>query len=248
MSPTLTDLSHQAFSAYAKALVVTPEFVVQPAVPVLYFGDEPAYRRSPLKIITVGLNPSLAEFPADNPLMRFPKAAEQGPGPTYLEALNEYFRVSAYTRWFNTFGGLLHGLDAGFLGDQPNVALHTDLRSPVATNPTWSKLPRGVDSELGVVGTPLWHDLVRELQPDIILVSVAKAGLAAIQFEQVDDWHDIHVIPRTRPYRVRAQRVRIAPDATSLLVWGRAAQTPFGTVSYADKLTIGDAIEKAFNE
>ena len=247
MSPTLTDLSHEAFSALDKALVARPELVVQPAVPILYFGNEPAYRRSPLKIVTVGLNPSLAEFPADNPFQRFPRAEGPGPGPVYLEALNEYYRVTPYRRWFNTFSGLLHGLDASFYGDQPNVALHTDLGTPVATNPTWSKLPRGVGSELGTIGTPLWHNLVRELQPDVILISVAKARLASIQFAPVDEWRTIHTLPRKRPYQVQTRLVRIAGDTTTLLVWGEAAQTPFGSVSYADKLIIAGSTRKALH-
>ena len=226
MPPTLTDLAHEAFSALDKALVVWPEVVVRPAVPILYFGDEPAYRQSSLKIITVGLNPSLAEFPHHDPFLRFPKAEGQGPGALYLESLNDYYREVPYDRWFNTFRGLLHGLHASFHGDQPNVALHTDLGSPVATNPTWSKLPGGVRTELGSLGTPLWHDLVRELRPDVILASVAKARLREIQFEPVDEWQSVHVATTPNPYRVQAHRVRITPDHTALLVWGQAAQTP----------------------
>src|SRR5688572_14744196 len=114
MSPTLADLAHEAFTALDKALAAQADVVVQPAVPILYFGAEPAYRRSPLKIITVGLNPSLAEFPLEDPFLRFPAAEGQGPGERYLESLNDYYCVQPYDRWFNTYRGLLHGLNAGF--------------------------------------------------------------------------------------------------------------------------------------
>jgi hypothetical protein len=41
--------------------------------------------------------------------------------------------------------------------------------------------------------------------------------------------------------------VRISQHHTALLVWGQAAQTPFGTVSYTDKVTIGGSIRKALH-
>lgn len=40
---------------------------VTPAVVILIFGDLYAYRASPLRVVTVGLNPSLHEFPAGQP-------------------------------------------------------------------------------------------------------------------------------------------------------------------------------------
>ena len=242
----LTELAHQAFSAMDKATAARLDIVVQPSVPILYFGDEPAYRSSARKVITVGLNPSLAEFPAAKPWGRFPKAEGRGPDDVeYLDALNEYFQVQPLVRWFNTFRTTLQGLDAGFRGDQPNVALHTDLGTPVATNPTWSKLPTAAKSELMSIGTPLWHDLVRDLRPDVILASVAKRWLDDIDFKLVDGWRDIHVITtnRAKPYRVQACRVRVAEDHTALLVWGQAANTPFGSVSYIDRLSIGASVK-----
>ena len=43
-----------------------------PAAPILFFGDLDAYRASPLRVLTVGLNPSQHEFPTGNPFQRFP--------------------------------------------------------------------------------------------------------------------------------------------------------------------------------
>jgi hypothetical protein len=50
-------------------------YVVTPSMPILYFGNLPAYRSSPLRVVTVGLNPSRLEFPKAGPWSRFPAAA-----------------------------------------------------------------------------------------------------------------------------------------------------------------------------
>ena len=47
---------------------------VTPAAPILFFGDLNAYRTSPVRVLTVGLNPSLHEFPVDEPFRRIPLA------------------------------------------------------------------------------------------------------------------------------------------------------------------------------
>ena len=50
---------------------------VSPAAPILFFGDFDAYSLSMLRVLTVGLNPSRLEFPADRPFLRFPMVARQ---------------------------------------------------------------------------------------------------------------------------------------------------------------------------
>ena len=47
---------------------------VRPAAPMHFFGDVDAYRASPLRMLTVGPNPSRMEFPVDRPFSRFPLA------------------------------------------------------------------------------------------------------------------------------------------------------------------------------
>ena len=54
-----------------------------------------------------------------------------------------------------------------------STALHTDICSPVATNPTWSKLPKADQETLEMYGLPLWHDLLDQLRPHIVVISVA---------------------------------------------------------------------------
>ena len=52
---------------------------VSPAIPILFFGDLDAYAGSQQRVLTVGLNPSLIEFPADDPYHRFPLAEGRSP-------------------------------------------------------------------------------------------------------------------------------------------------------------------------
>ncbi|MDQ3692246.1 MAG: hypothetical protein M3464_01280 [Chloroflexota bacterium] len=222
--------------------------VVRPSIPILYFGDSGQYSRSPLKVITVGLNPSWAEFPIDDPFKRFPKAQHVYPdilngssNSEYLAALNDYFRCDPYMGWFGTLEPLLDGMEAGYRDGRTNVALHTDLFSPLATAPTWSKLTQE-RSILGLAGMRLWHRLVRHLAPDVILVSVAQQHLASLDFSPLGCWETIHKIERANPYRVDAREVEVVPGRKTLIVFGRAAQKPFGMVSTTAKREIGQRV------
>jgi hypothetical protein len=48
------------------------------------------------------------------------------------------------------------------------------------------------------------------------------------------------VVERTNPFVVQA--AELSSPGRPLVVWGRAANTPFGTVSSADKTTIGQRV------
>ena len=173
-------------------------FLVKPSIPILFFGDSNRYFSSRLKVITLGLNPSRIEFPKQDRFLRFSKAghvhppvAGDGSYRGYLEALNGYFHKPPnhpYTPWFNSFEGLLNGLDCSYYGDAPNTALHTDLCSPLATDPPWSKLPNDVRRCLRQYGVSLWHSLVEFLSPDLIIASVARSHLGSISFPHECAW------------------------------------------------------------
>lgn len=222
--------------------------VLKPSLPILYFGDSERYARSSLKVITVGLNPSWAEFPIGDPFARFRKARHVYPGilngifyPTYLAALNDYFRCDPYMGWFGTLEPLLEGMGVGYRDGPTNAALHTDLCSPLATAPTWSKLTHERD-RLGPAGVRLWLRLVRQLAPDVVLVSVARQHLASLDFQALSPWETIHTVERANPYRVEAREVEVFPGKRTLIVFGRASQKPFGTVSSLAKREIGRRI------
>lgn len=225
--------------------------VVRPSIPILFFGDSDRYMNSPMRVITVGLNPSFAEFPTTDPFQRFPSARDVFPriisgdgSQAYVRSLNDYFRASPYSSWFSSFEPMLNGMDASYYDGAENVALHTDLCSPLATNPTWSRLSREARAELLPDGRSLWHELVRFLVPDVILLSVAAVNLETILLARRGGWETIHTVVRRKPFEVRAVEVEIASGKGSLLVFGRAAQKPFGTISANDKRSVGASIRE----
>jgi hypothetical protein len=243
----LEELVGKSWTAF-KAVAEQP-FVVRPSVPIPFFGDSGQYFASELKVLTVGLNPSKQEFPKENPFLRFPLAApladESVPyrPSNHLQALDAYFRREPYAPWFGSMESILNGLNASYYNVQTNTALHTDLCSPIATDPTWSKLSKGERSKLEQDGHSLWHLLVDLFEPDIILISIAKRYFEQIRFP-CDVPQVIWELRRTNPYSVVGKWLRLTRDKASLVVFGRAANKPFGTVSRADKLKMGAAIKE----
>ena len=163
---------------------------VIPAAPILFFGDVDAYLASPLRVLTVGLNPSLHEFPVSEAFRRFPMAGDsrgRQPG-TYLDAMSAYFRVDPYRSWFAAFEPLLTGAGSSYYeGKGTSTALHTDICSPVATDPTWSRLSQTERAALEGDGGPLWHTLLKVLRPHIVILSVARKHLERIEFVPKSD-------------------------------------------------------------
>ena len=249
----LGDLIQEAWQIYV-ALEDQP-CLVKPSIPVLFFGNADAYSRSELKVITVGLNPSKDEFPEGNAFLRFSKARCIYPRildgffcEEYLQALNEYFRRPPNDpyRWFDCFEHLLLGLGTSYYGNAPNVALHTDLCSPLATRPTWSKLAPDIQSRFLRDGPCLWHRLVERLSPDVIIASLRRSHLARISFSLLEGWSVAYTVERKTPYIVETTKLRLQSGKVTSLVFGRAAQTPFGNVSYADRRKIGAALRCLF--
>ena len=162
--------------------------VVKPSIPILFFGDSERYAQSPLKVITVGLNPSRKEFPDHNRFVRFGPASsidhrllDHEARAAYLAALNGYFHGVPYRAWFDWFEQVLVGLGASYFGQMANTALHTDLCSPLATDPTWTQLgPQ--QGRYEATGKALWHRLVEWLSPDVIVISIAKRYRDQIAF------------------------------------------------------------------
>ena len=178
---------------------------VTPAVPILFFGDLDAYLTSPLRVLTVGLNPSLHEFPADEPFRRFPLAGDSGnrePG-RYLDAMSAYFHTDPYGSWFRAFEQVLNGAGSSYYkGEAASTALHTDICSPVATDPTWNDLGEAAHAALVADGRPLWRMLLKVLRPQIVALSVARKHLRRIEFEpmtRVGDCPRIQASPQWRP-------------------------------------------------
>lgn len=221
---------------------------VNPAGPILFFGDICGYTSSMLRVLTVGLNPSRLEFPADRPFSRFPlfKEPVHRAPERYLGALSFYFVTRPYRAWFSAFQPLLNGAGTSYYPGETSMALHTDICSPVATDPTWSRLGQADQSALEADGGPLWHMLLKILKPQLVVLSVAKRHLRRIEFEPLDNQWNIHHTfertgsgaPRSRPYEIRGRWYYVGGEP-SLFIFGRPAQTPFGLVSDLQKREIG---------
>ena len=113
-------------------------WLVAPAAPVLFFGNLPGFRESTPRVATVALNPSRAEFPPEAPFLRFP-AAGSPEESSYLSSLFAYFQTAPYRSWFGFYEQALLGMGSSYYGDSDAVALHTDIGSVLATDPTLSR-------------------------------------------------------------------------------------------------------------
>ena len=200
-----------------------------------------------MRVLTVGLNPSLHEFPVDSPFRRFPLAEgiTAGEPGRYLDSLSAYFRTEPYHGWFSAFEPFLNGLEASFYEGQASTVLHTDICSPVATNPTWSGLDSSVQKDLEKDGRPLWHSLLRVLRPQMVIMSVAHRHLSYIRFKALSEWRIVHMFertqagaPRKRPVTISARWCDIG-DEPSLLVFLPAAQKPLGRLGSIQKREAG---------
>ena len=251
----LGEVVEGAWRSFVRAAVLRS--AVTPAVPVLFFGDVDAYVGSRLRVVTVGLNPSSREFPTDDPFQRFPLAEgiDRADVERYLDALSAYFRAYPYTGWFGAWEPLLNGAGASYYPGAASTALHTDICSPVATDPTWSRLNQGDKRALMDDGVPLWHKLLMLLRPNLVLVSFARRHLERISFEAPGGrWEPIHMFnnktsgaPRKRPYRAEA-RWHVIGDEVSLFVFCPASQTPLGSISADQRHELGAVAADAFRD
>ena len=133
-------------------------------------------------------------------------------------------------------------------------AMHTDICSPVATNPTWSRLDKADRVALEQDGGPLWHMLLKELRPQIVALSVGKMHLGRIAFPSLTDWRVVWTFRQTRggslrsrPYEVRARWFSVG-SAPALFVFGTAAQTPFGLLAASQKRVAGKVSLRAYRD
>jgi hypothetical protein len=231
--------------------------VVRPSIPILYFGDHNRYVASSLKVITVALNPSRHEFPVHDQFVRFRPVEDIGTegfdlsaSAAYSAALNGYFRLEPYMSWFGWFEHVLLGMGASYRDGAKSTALHTDLCSPLATDPTWSKLD-GRRDRLAAEGMALWHDLVELLAPDVIVISVARQYRDQIAYADPLHWRPLITIerqdPAKRSYHALMQWAALQSGKETLLVFGPAAQQPFATLTQGDRQRVGRKAREMFD-
>jgi len=93
-------------------------------------------------------------------------------------------------------------------------------------------------------GVTLWHDLVEELQPDLLIISIRRAYLSHIRFRQITPWETIFTVERLNPYHIDLARFSLSSGKRMISIFGRAAELPFGTVSNTDKLMLGEFLRR----
>ncbi|MDX8412835.1 MAG: hypothetical protein R8J85_02000 [Mariprofundales bacterium] len=245
LSQKLIDKTIKYFKTYSNE-----GFVVKPSLPILYFGDLISYRNSKLKVVTVGKNPSFNEFRFKGDIdFSFCRFEKWNPDKMNLiESLNQYF-ASKPLQWFSCFEPILNGMKSSYYKNDKfqNRVLHTDICSPIATDPTWSKLPKNAQSMLFEKGHVIWKELIEELQPDIMFVSIpfnlfntiiaAEKGKLLISFKLKEDGEK-----RKKPYDVRVYNHQLKNGKNIKIVFGQAANTPFGTISKTQKVNIGELL------
>lgn len=243
----LSTLLNQTLEYYQN--IQDKEYVLNPAIPILYLGDVNAYLTSTIKIVTVGKNPSFIEFcrleSQSYSFFRFPEWESKH---NLSQALNSYFDNKPYECWFNSYEAILNGIDASYYTNScsQNRAIHTDICSPIPTNPTWSKLPTDVQESLFTQGFKYWQKLIKILQPDIILLSITSRYLEYLNLTNKTEFKRFKRKTdgsyRKKHYIVYQYNYSLNNDKTAKVFFGQAAQKPFGTLSDSFKIELGQKI------
>jgi len=220
------------------------DFVVQNKMPIPYFGDVGAYMQSEPRVITVALNPNLDVFPCTrcNGVLE-PKETER--------RLSVYFRereiAGDLPRWFSSYKHVLEGAGYSYLGPD-NVALHADLCSPIATDPTWGALTPKQRSTLLEPGRRIFSALCERLQPNLIFVSLSRDEVAHQWSDpRGGEWQTLVIFaerengaPRIPPYEVRYTVIDCGDERRTMIVFGPPMQgRPFGGISPKQRRAVG---------
>lgn len=254
MTLTITNLAQKAWDEYEKRREEKPKgLVIAGICPILYFGDYCAYQKSSIKIVTVGLNPSGAEFMAGKGATyridhRFKGASKCPPDyDGYLQSLNEYFYCerNPYSSWFSSFEHILKGMGASYYPiDGTHRVVHTDICSPLATAPTWSSITKKDSeekSELQRSGRDLWCKLIEELKPNIILISVAGKYLPECTVDKTP------IFQGSGEKQIVKSGIFKLPNHSALIIIGRTVNKPFGAIGEKDKICLGKKIMEYYH-
>ena len=158
-------------------------YIVNPSIPILWFGDLGQYRNSGKRIVSVALNPSDVEFKSspNNPpsiALRFGGISNSYSCQQYYNAMNNYFRLNPY-HWFNSIEKVLNCLDASYYSGYSNTAIHIDVYAPVATTPHWNGLNARQKDLLKAGYSSFFQRLLNEFDPDVLLASFNSSEIKA---------------------------------------------------------------------
>ena len=154
-------------------------FIAKNSIPIVWFGNLEQYSKSKAKVLTISINPSCIEFPRwgkqrfkDLTVIRNAILRKEYPVDIMVRNYNDYFKFNPYMQWFNFYERRLNEMDCSYFDTKStNTAIHIDMHSAIATDPTWSRLS---DFEREKIKNHnLFKSLLQMLNPDIALISVA---------------------------------------------------------------------------
>lgn len=197
MDRELSDLIDSYWSDYVKHK--GKEYIVSPSIPIVWFGDIEAYKKSKIKVVTIAINPSNNEFPkgadGEPSFSRFPNAEKlyakerltQEDKILLAGTLNGYFKNEPYMKWFDYYEKPLNVLGVSYKSGE-NIALHIDIYTALATNPKWtgSTIINGKERKLtqkeknSITNIDLFKKLLDYLKPSVIIFSTDKDGVRKI--------------------------------------------------------------------
>ena len=211
--------------------------VIPDVMPIPFFGDIEAYFSSLTRVVTVSLNPSSNEFPEDFRFDRF--RGFDGNILSIESACAEYFNSGYGYSWFDSgFEPMLRGLGSSYyVKNAMRVALHTDLNSPFATDPTWSGLSNEQQLTLAHHGVENWKKLIGYLKPDIIISSVGSIHLSRLDLQYPDTYSG------AKGERISVFNFPFSEEDNAMFVSipGKRGQPLFG-YSNSEKLDLGQTI------
>jgi hypothetical protein len=192
------------------------------------------------------LNPSNREFRNEHNQYtaeyRFPEFNESS--QSLKTALDSYFNHKPYGEWFKaSFSAILQGFQASHysgLDGLHNTAIHTDIASPYATDPTWSLLKKAIGKEelqgLEKEGLSSWHNLLTTLEPDIILFSASKDWeKEKLNFDFISSWKQLQIDCKVPINHAKI----IINDKTCDIIAQTQGRKPFLNANRDQKLSIG---------
>ena len=254
------EMLHHFNEMYAKEDVKNKSLIKakRTNIPVLFFGDLKKYQSNDFKLVTAALNPSPKEFTGDKkiePKTRFSTKfrfdAYDGTLESLEKAYSNYFenKPSPYLGpydWFKKgFKPVLNSIGYCFYQNklEHKAVLHTDFCSPIATSKKWSKLGKNTKEELTKYGFVIWKKLIKELKPNLILISLAKEYLQLLEIEFLEE---IYYKPENSTYKVELYKVNVDGFSTHL-VWGSSLVHPFQAFTDPQKEEIGEIIKGLIN-
>lgn len=248
-------LYHECLDHYKE--VEGEKFVVSPSLPVLFFGDLKAYLGEIHKVVTVGKNPSNHEFPYDengnpSPQERFGINSLNYDAYRLEASLMDYFKKGTDYKWFNNYEAFLNGLGYSYYQKQDfKRSIHTDMYSPIATNPVWSELDDNQRKLLEEKGVNIWKKLIRAIKPDLLICSFKWNDLdknVNLKFDNVKTIAEVTKYNNpNKPYDLIVYQAEIDGFKTQIVYGDADRFGPFGPVSdEKDKTRLGRACRTLF--